>query len=134
MLHRSAKAGRLWVACVEDKPVGFALVEILPNGSAQLEELSVDPAYGRRGIGTALVQHVEQAMAARGHATLTLSTFRAIPWNAPWYERLGYRILTDAQLTPALRTVRQHEAELGLAPAGRVLMRKVLAYSVWSTQ
>ncbi|GAB5518138.1 MAG: GNAT family N-acetyltransferase [Rhodothermales bacterium] len=129
MLHHAAEAGLLWVACIDRNAVGFALVEVLPDGTAHLEELSVDPAYGRRGIGTALAQHVEQMLTAHGHATLTLSTFREVPWNAPWYLRLGYRVLTDQQLTPALHAIRKQEAELGLDSASRVLMRKSLTPS-----
>ncbi|MEM1095613.1 MAG: GNAT family N-acetyltransferase [Bacteroidota bacterium] len=124
LLVEAAEAERLWVACLSQRPVGFALVERLADGTLHLEELSVDPAYGRRGIGTALVRHVEEALAVRGHTALTLSTFRDVAWNAPWYRRLGYRILNDDDLTPVLQAVRREEAALGLAPGSRVVMQK----------
>jgi len=127
LLVDAAEAERLWVACLGQRPVGFALVERLTDGTAHLEELSVDPAYGRRGIGTALVRHVEQTLATRGHATVTLSTFRDVPWNAPWYWRLGYRVLGEADLTPPLHALRREEAALGLDPATRVAMRTLFS-------
>ncbi|MEM6646071.1 MAG: GNAT family N-acetyltransferase [Bacteroidota bacterium] len=127
LLVRAAEAGCLWVAGSDDQLVDFALVERLADGTAHLEELSVDPAQGRSGIGTALMRHVERAMAARGHATLTLSTFREVPWNAPWYRRLGYRVLPDADLTPVLHTLRDEEAALGLDLSPRFIMRKVFS-------
>ena len=44
--------------------------------------------------------------------------------SVAFYERLGFRSLTDDELTPALRAVVDHEAELGLDPAARVVMRR----------
>lgn len=123
-LVQAAEAGALWCASIGDQLVGFALIARTADGTVHLEELSVDPAYGRRGIGTELVQHVERAMAAQGFPTLTLSTFRDVPWNAPWYQRLGYRILAETDLTPPLHALRRGEAALGLDPTTRVIMQK----------
>lgn len=58
---------------------------------------------------------------------LTLTTFRHIPWNRPLYEHLGFRILADNELGPALRAVREAEAVHGLDPSLRVVMRNELA-------
>ncbi|WP_411757210.1 hypothetical protein [Streptomyces venezuelae] len=57
---------------------------------------------------------------------LTLTTFADVPWNAPYYARIGFRPLADAELTPALRTIRAHEAELGLDRWPRLCMRRDL--------
>ncbi len=60
---------------------------------------------------------------ARGIATVTLCTFRDIPWNAPFYQRLGFRILDEDELTPGL-AARVREEELGgLARELRAAMR-----------
>jgi hypothetical protein len=47
-----------------------------------------------------------------------------VPWNAPYYARLGFRILDDAEVTPGLRAIRQREAEICLDRWPRVCMRR----------
>jgi hypothetical protein len=60
--------------------------------------------------------------AADGRPALT--TFEYVPWNAPYYARLGFRILDDAEVTPGLRAIRRREAESGLDRGPRVCMRR----------
>ncbi|MEV8379072.1 hypothetical protein AB0P21_40415 [Kribbella sp. NPDC056861] len=62
--------------------------------------------------------------AGRRLGALTLSTFRTVAWNAPYYARLGFRELSAVEVSPGLAAVRQEEAALGLDPAERVLMRR----------
>ncbi len=114
---------RLWVARAPGgEPVGFALVERL-GAEPHLEELDVLPEHGRRGIGTALVRAVCAWAAVQPGGSLTLSTFRHIAWNAPFYRRLGFAELAPADLTPALRARMEEEAAHGLAAGTRVAMR-----------
>ena len=120
-LATAQRAGHLWVGRVAGgAPVGFALVDLLGE-EFHLEELDVLPAHGGQGLGTALVRTVCTWAAGQG-ASVTLCTFRAIPWNAPFYERLGFVPLRPEQLTPALEG-RMREAERGLAREHRVAMR-----------
>lgn len=120
------RSGRVWVAADEhDRPVGFAVASVV-GGGAHLEELDVLPEAGRHGIGTRLVATVCEWAAAQGFSTITLSTFRDVPWNAPFYERLGFRRLAPAELSPALREVRAREEHLGIALEQRVMMRREL--------
>jgi hypothetical protein len=49
-----------------------------------------------------LLDHVAGWAARRGLPALTLITFRGVPWNAPYYERLGFREMAPAELTPGL--------------------------------
>jgi GNAT superfamily N-acetyltransferase len=115
--------GTLWVARDEHgAPVGFALVERL-GAEFHLEEMDVLPEHGRRGIGTALVRAVCDWAARKGSASVTLCTFRDIPWNAPFYQRLGFRSLDLHELPPALRERMREEAEHGLTWEHRVAMR-----------
>jgi GNAT superfamily N-acetyltransferase len=114
---------RLFVAAPRGgRPVGFALA-VAYAGAPHLEELDVHPEHGRRGLGTALVREVADWARARGARGLTLSTFREVPWNAPFYARLGFRALSEAELTPALRALAAREAAAGLPVALRVFMR-----------
>jgi hypothetical protein len=55
---------------------------------------------------------------------MTLMSFREVPWNCPYYERLGFRVVDEAQLTGGLRELKAHEAALGLNRWRRVAMRR----------
>lgn len=126
VLAEAQREGRLWVATGDGgAPIGFALASAW-DGVAHLEELSVVPEAGRRGIGSALLDTVVAWAAARGCRAVTLSTFRDVPWNAPFYARRGFRALDDAALGPALEAVRAHERAAGLPVQERTLMRRDL--------
>lgn len=125
-LIAAAADGRLWVAVsADDVPLGFALAGVV-GGNAHLDEIDVLPEHGRRGIGRALVDAVVAWARVRGFKSLTLNTMRDVPWNAPFYERLGFVVLDDATLPDALRELRRLEVEHGLPGERRVSMRKSL--------
>lgn len=58
---------------------------------------------------------------------MTLTTFRDVPWNAPFYARAGFRELAAAELSPELAELVREEAARGLDPERRVVMRCPLA-------
>jgi hypothetical protein len=53
---------------------------------------------------------------------LSLSTFRNLPWNAPFYAKLGFRILDASELTGGFQAIREHEHQAGLPIVDRVIM------------
>lgn len=117
-------AGLLWVALSsQSQPVGFALVE-QEGPWLHLEEIDVHPSHSRRGIGRALVETICTWARAQGYPEITLTTYRDIPWNQPFYATLGFEVLDAAQLTPILQKRVAEEASRGLDPASRVVMRK----------
>ena len=118
--------GMLWAALSADEtPVGFAIVRVV-DGFAHIQEIDVHPEHGRRGIGTSLIHSVCIWARSHGIAAVTLTTFRHLPWNAPFYERLGFRPLKPGELTPGLAAIVRDEVARGLDPAKRVAMRKQL--------
>jgi GNAT superfamily N-acetyltransferase len=122
-LRAARQAGRLWVAVdEEDRPVGFAFVREL-DGAAHLEELDVLPAYGCRGLGSALIEAV-CAWAAGRYPAVTLATFRDVPWNAPFYARRGFSAIPTQELSPGLRNLVDLERSRGLRSDLRVIMRR----------
>src|SRR3569833_1088267 len=118
------QAGLLWVAALEDTPVGFAHVKLLEPLVAHLDELDVHPAHGRRGLGRRLVMTVCGWAAAAGHSAVTLSTFRHLPWNMPFYATLGFEELPTAAWSGAIARVVADETRRGLDPARRVIMTR----------
>jgi putative acetyltransferase len=125
-LERACHDGRLWVALENDTPVGFAHVEVFGAGAAHLDELDVHPVHGRRGLGTRLVGAVCDWARREGFEAVTLSTFRDVPWNMPFYTRLGFTIVPPATLSSALAAVVADEARRGLDTDARVVMRRDL--------
>lgn len=124
-LAASAEAGRAWVATDEaDRAVGYVLVAEI-DGTAHVEQVTVDPAWQSTGVGTALLATVDVWRADRGLDAITLTTFADVPWNGPLYAHLGFAALDDDALGPGLAAIRRHEAERGLDDLGpRVAMRR----------
>ena len=122
-LQAAQRDGRLWVGLSDDLPVGFALVEMLEPDAAHLEEIDVHPDHGRRGLGARLVRHVCRWAETQRLGAVTLTTFRDVPWNMPFYARLGFEDVDPITLTPALCEVLEDEARRGLDPTRRVVMR-----------
>jgi GNAT superfamily N-acetyltransferase len=121
-LTAAQRAARLWVAVAPDhRLAGFAMA-ILLGPNAHLDELDVDPSHGRRGVGSALLDTVVRWAAAAGHDRLTLSTFRDVPWNRPFYERRGFRVLAPRELGPEHRDLVAAERARGLHTERRVIM------------
>ncbi len=121
-LAAALRAGLLW--CAQDaggQVVGFALALWLGR-DLHLDELDVHPAHQRRGIGRALIEAVRAHASARGAKRLTLTTYRFVPWNMPWYERLGFVALGERELPPALAEIFEEEIARGLARERRVAM------------
>ena len=124
VLHEAVRQGHLWVALAGDAPVGFAHVEVIDARTAHLEEIDVLPAHGCRGLGTRLVEEVCHWAASAGYDSVTLTTFRDVPWNMPFYERLGFRVVPGAELSAALRAIVEDETRRGLDPSRRVAMER----------
>ncbi|GIL25730.1 GNAT family N-acetyltransferase [Actinocatenispora comari] len=113
--------GRAFVLADGPVPVGFVLVDLVDD-AAHVEQLSVVPSHARRGLGAGLIDHVDGWAAARGLPALTLCTFRDVPWNAPYYARLGFVEIDTPG--PGLAALLRAEVAFGLDPATRVAMRR----------
>ncbi len=124
--HRGAlDAGLLLVAAVDGRVVGFARVEEA-DGRAHLEQLSVVPAWTGCGIGSRLAEAALRAARDAGHSTMTLRTYREVPWNAPFWARLGWTPLGEAEWGHDLRALVAAERSDGLDVAARVAMVRML--------
>lgn len=131
-LERYRRAGHCWVAVGEgnagrerELPAAYLLAEPV-DGALHIEQVSVHPRAARRGVGRVLLAHAADRAREEGLTALTLTTFTDVPWNAPYYARLGFRPLPEADLTPGLRAIRAAEAAHGLDRWPRVCMRAPL--------
>ena len=124
--HRTAVAqGLSWVAVdAADQPIGFLIAAVEDDTDLHILELSVATEHQGRGAGRALMAAARQEAGVRAKQALTLTTFSTVPWNAPFYARLGYAALTFAETPAYLRETLAAEAAHGLT--GRVAMRLTL--------
>ena len=120
-----AATGLSWLAQADEHPVGFLVAETL-DSSLFIAELSLHQEWQGKGIDRRLICYVAEQACEKGYTSLTLTTFRNVPWNAPWYAQMGFEILPEAALTAALRQKRQEESAHGLAYESRCAMRLML--------
>lgn len=124
-LAQAQAAGHLLVATVEGTVVGFVRVRVL-DGALHVEQVSVAPGWGGRGIGRSLMLAAERLASGQGFSRMTLTTFRDVPFNGPFYARLGWSTVDDAALTPGLAEERRQEDAAGLDRWPRIAMVKDL--------
>lgn len=133
-LRRAQVEHRLWVALPntpESEPIGFVAAKFWP-GNCFIIEISVHPDYGRRGVGTALIEACCQGAMSREAKWVSLTTFRYVPWNIPFYEKVGFEIVAEDQQSPEIQAIVQHEARYGFNQAHRVVMSRPAVLSAHS--
>ena len=120
------RAGRVLVAVTRaDEPVGFVRLEIV-DSTPHVEQVSVLPGYAGHGLGARLLDAAEEWARKRGYRRMTLITYRDVPWNGPWYRRMGWEVVEEDRLTPELRALRKREGAAGLDVRPRQAMEKNL--------
>ena len=115
--HMSAiKQAYVWVA--ESTELAGFLRAVKIDQHLHIEELSVSQRFQGQGMGRALVSAaIEHARALRLNA-VTLTTFRDLTWNAPFYQRIGFVELNPSKTDHHLREALQAEIAHGF-PADR---------------
>ena len=122
--------GLAWVATDErDQPVGYLLLELLGAGplgaEAHIEQVTVHPEHAGKRLGAGLIDAAADWARGAGIRALTLTTFQDVPWNAPYYARIGFRTVPREDWSPGLQGIVAAEADLGRWP--RVVMTRELA-------
>jgi len=123
VLAARIEAGGLIVAVEGETVAGFVMFRPVET-NAYVEQLDVLPAFAGQRIGARLLDAVAERAKTSGLAGLSLSTFREVPWNAPYYRRLGFAEVADAALTPGMLAIRVEHLARGLDEAARVFMVK----------
>lgn len=121
-LRRLIRKGHSLVAHVDEEMSGFLVTE--PQGrELHVWEVSVAPKFQQRGIGAGLVRACLIDATNSGFAAVTLTTFRDLPWNGPFYARLGFVETTEH---PRLNALLVKETASGLAAERRCAMIRFL--------
>ncbi|KYO74546.1 Transposon Tn10 TetC protein [Pseudomonas aeruginosa] len=124
--RRLIERGSHWLAEDADgQPVGFLAAERCAD-ELHIAELSIAQAHQQQGLGRRLLERAVTYAHASHCRALTLTTFCDVPWNAPFYARLGFQRLTWQEAGERLRAILGHEQEIGFAADSRCAMRLVL--------
>ncbi|AEF44093.1 GCN5-related N-acetyltransferase [Serratia sp. AS12] len=116
-----------WLA--ESTPGEVAgFIAVLPQRQDwHIAELSVAADWQRRGIGRRLIAEVAMLAKSQGAQRLTLTTFIDVPWNAPYYQRLGFQPVAVERLSLPLRQRLAEEAVQGFVAGSRCAMEFTLS-------
>lgn len=116
---------RLWVATEYGTLRAYLLAELLPE-SLHIEQVTVHPDAAHRGIGAMLIESVAADPRAIALGQITLTSFENVPWNAPYYERIGFVDIAEPQWPSGIAAIVQAERDKGLMAWPRVVMMRTL--------
>lgn len=98
------------LTCPSGQPVGFVLAS-KRRPDLYLDQVSVDPEHGKRGLGAALVRRIISEADHQRFRGVTLSTFRDVAWNGPFYTRLGFAELPRYRMKGWMRALEMIQSE-----------------------
>ena len=119
-LRKMIRRGHCLVSHVAEELAGFLIAEPHKR-ELHIWEMDVHPRFQRRGIGAGLLRACQIDARNAGFRALTLTTFRDLAWNAPFYTGLGF-VEADPQAHPRLAEYLSEEAENGLPAERRCAM------------
>lgn len=111
-------------ACHQDgyvEPTGFVFTAPLGDG-LHLHELSVHYDHQRCGIGSLLLDAVLVHARAQQYRHVSLTTYRSIAWNGPFYRKHGFCEAAHADMTSDLQAILSREISKGANAQDRCVM------------
>jgi len=120
-LRRYIRKGHCLVTHVGETMAGFLVSEPFRR-KLHIWEMDVHPAFQQRGIGAGMLRACMVDARNSGFDALTLTTFRNVPWNAPFYAQLGFEEVTALDAHPRLAGELAAEADHGLPAESRCAM------------
>jgi len=118
--------GPCWVALDRRaRIVGFVLVGRVGH-DAMIETLAILPEYSGSGLGRALIGAAIDWARQSGAAGMLVGAYRDIPWDAPFYARLGFGEVPRRQWSQEMHRLRREETVAGHDPERRLWMRLAL--------
>lgn len=114
--------GLLWVMAKADGPPGAFLAARIEEGRLHILEFDVHREHQGQGLGRRLLAFAIDEARRRGLTGLSLTTFRDVPWNAPFYASAGFAIVEGVEARGSLQAYLDREAARGLDPTRRCAM------------
>jgi len=125
--HRQAiDNAHVWVAETTSAQLAGFIRALDFDNQLHIEELSVSLAFQGQGVGRRLVLTAIEHARHEQLRAVTLTTFRDVPWNAPFYQRMGFVEVAPGEHAAHLLDALQKEIEHGFADERRCAMHLIL--------
>lgn len=125
--HQLIALSTCWVALdAENRPQGFLSAEQHGN-DLHVYELSVMQSMQGQGTGRRLMEAAKDYARSGRLGFVTLTTFKNVPWNAPFYARMGFEVIAAHELDPRFAAILSEEYQHGFAPNSRCAMAWAVA-------
>ena len=120
--HRDLiRQGSSWVAHSATHGIAGFLSAERRGRSLHVWQMAVHADWQKQGIGRKLIGAAVRWSFAEDIASLTLTTFRDVPWNEPFYRSCGFRVI-DTDVPVPLQKILDAEAAAGLPRDRRCAM------------
>lgn len=126
ILLKAVEETRLWVAVEYGVLKAYLLGSFLPR-SLHIDQVTVHPDAARRGLGALMIESVSADPRAKQLGLMTLTSFANVPWNAPYYERIGFLDIAESEWPEGVAEKVAAEQEHGLGNYPRVVMQRVIS-------
>lgn len=123
LLRRYIDGDQLWVATHGRDVVGYAMAQRIDD-HAHVDQVSVIRRFAGQRIGATLLQTAGDWAHAQGAHQLTLFTFENVPWNAPYYRRLGFVDVDPESIGPGLKKIWDLELLTDLPDWNRIVLAR----------
>lgn len=114
--------GTSWVAEVDHQVVGFVCAETAAQ-DLHVWLLAVRREWQAQGLGRELMGIVIEHARQNRFKSVTLTTFREVPWNEPFYRTLGFEVLESEKMDARLQQILDEEVQHGIPGELRCVMR-----------
>ena len=91
MIKRKIEEKAIILAEVDEKPIGYLRVEYLWLAVPYIGLIVVTEGYRRKGIGSAMVEFLENHLAKSGHDFLYSSSQADEPEPQTWHRKIGFQ-------------------------------------------
>ncbi len=118
--------GTSWIAEADDQIVGFLCAESTAI-DLHVWLLAVRREWQGKGIGRRLMKTVIEHAHRNEFISVTLTTFREVPWNEPFYRSLGFEMVDREKIDPRLQEILHAEIQHGLPGVLRCAMRLLVS-------
>ena len=123
VLLEAAEEQRFWVAVEYGMLKAYLVGDFLPQ-SLHIDQVTVHPDASRRGLGALMIESVSADPRSKERGLITLTSFANVPWNAPYYERIGFIDIAREDWPEGVAEKVAAEEEKGLAAWPRVVMQR----------
>lgn len=118
----SLAAGTLWVA--EDAGAPCAFLTATAYGTRlHIDEFAVAQEAQGHGLGRRMLGVAVDWARANGFTSVSLTTFRSIPWNAPFYASAGFADWPAHEAAASVRQALTNETARGLKDRCAMILR-----------